>query len=358
MQSLNRVLCLSEHFLVNQRRFVFKRVKRPTLTKEVKSKFAAQTETEYNVSVAKVLTTKISAAGPITVAEYMKHVLTNPNIGYYMLKDVFGEKGDFITSPEIGQIFGEVSRVILLNAQRIDCNVKQKLMKSPLILQLVALWCLCEWDKCGKVDPFQIVELGPGRGTLCQDIIRVLANFHLSDKFTLHLVEVSPHLSELQAKRLCCKYTDTPAEDADKVPYYRKGETLSGIQVFWYRQVSQIPKSFSIFLAHEFFDVLPIHKFQRVDDKWKEVLIDIDRSKEDAFKFVLSEGITPNLGIFLTRPWMKKLELANHVEYSIEAEQTIDTIGHHIKEFGGFGLIMDYGHFNEQRDTFRVCFIL
>lgn len=204
------------------------------------------------------------------------------------------------------------------------------------------------------MEPFQIVELGPGRGTLCQDIIRVLANFHLSEKFTLHLVEVSPHLSELQAKRLCCKYTDTPEADVDKVPYYRKGETLSGIQVYWYRQVSQIPKSFSIFLAHEFLDVLPIHKFQRVDDKWKEVLIDIDRSKEDSFKFVLSEGITPNLGIFLTRPWVKKLELANHVEYSIEAEQTIDTIGQHIKECGGFSLIMDYGHFNEQRDTFRV----
>lgn len=220
--------------------------------------------------------------------------------------------------------------------------------------QLVALWCLCEWDKCGKVEPFQLVELGPGRGTLCQDIIRVLANFQLSDKFTLHLVEVSPHLSDLQAKRLCCQYTDTPEAELDKVPYFRKGETMSGIKVYWYRHVSQVPKSFSIFLAHEFLDALPVHKFQRVDDKWQEVLIDIDPSKEDTFKFVLSDGITPNLGIFLKRPWLKSIQLADHMEYSIEAEQTIDAIGSHIREFGGFGLLMDYGHFNEQRDTFRV----
>lgn len=348
--NIGRICSVNKYFLANQRWYSFKRIKRPTVIKDVRSKLDSQKE--YNVSMAKRLATKISVTGPISVAEYMKHVLTNPNLGYYMLKDVFGEKGDFITSPEIAQIFGEVSEFTLNESFSNESNISQSFKH----LQLVALWCYHEWEKCGKVKPFQIVELGPGRGTLCQDINRALSNLKLTNEYTLNLVEVSPHLSELQAKRLCGQYTDTPAAELDKVPYYRKGVTLSGINVYWYRDVSQIPKTFSIFLAHEFLDVLPIYKFQKVDNKWREVLVDIDRSKDETFKFVLSEGATSNVGMFLSRPWVKKLELADHIEYSMESEQTIDAIGNHIRDFGGFSLIMDYGHFNQQRDTFRVSF--
>ncbi|XP_055302152.1 protein arginine methyltransferase NDUFAF7 homolog, mitochondrial [Sitodiplosis mosellana] len=330
MQVLQRIFAVQNTKCLRGmlRHFCYKPIKRPTLNIPAKSRVAAQADAEKNQSLSNVLKTLISATGPISVAEYMKHVLTNPNSGYYMLKDVFGEKGDFITSPEISQIFAE----------------------------LVAIWCLSEWQKCGSPGPLQVVELGPGRGTLSQDILRVFAQFGLSDKFSLHLVEVSPYLSELQAKRLCCQHTETKKGDLDSVPYYRKGESVSGIEIFWYREIKHVPKSFSIFLAHEFFDALPIHKFHRTDDNsWQEILIDTDKTEENHFRFVTSNAKTTMLGLFLTRPWIDKdVQLPNDIEYSAETEQTIDVMANRIEENGGFALIMDYGHSGEKGDTFRA----
>lgn len=172
----------------------------------------------------------------------------------------------------------------------------------------------------------------------------------------MHLVEISPYLSELQAKRLCCQHTETKKEDLDTVPYYRKGESVSGIEIFWYRELKHVPKSFSIFLAHEFFDALPIHKFQHNDDNsWQEILIDVDKTKENQFRFVASNVVTPMLGLFRTRPWIDKdVRLPNHIEYSPDIEQIVDSMANRIEEDGGFALIMDYGHSGEKGDTFRV----
>lgn len=84
---------------------------------------------------------KIKIRGPITVADYMKEVLTHPIGGYYMHKDVLGDTGDFITSPEISQMFGE----------------------------MLAVWVLNEWQKMGSPKPFQIIELGPGKQRITTD---------------------------------------------------------------------------------------------------------------------------------------------------------------------------------------------
>ncbi|KFO20335.1 hypothetical protein H920_18280 [Fukomys damarensis] len=226
---------------------------------------------------------KIKSTGPITVAEYMKEVLTNPAKGYYVHRDMLGEKGDFITSPEISQIFGE----------------------------LLGIWFISEWMAAGKNAAFQLVELGPGRGTLMGDILRVFSQLGSVLKncdVSVHLVEVSQALSELQA--LTLTEAKIPVEQNAESLVYMKGVTKSGFPISWYRDLQDVPKGCSFFLAHEFFDVLPVHKFQHDETR-------------------------------------------DHVEVCPDAGVIIQELCERIALTGGAALIADYGHDGTKTDTFR-----
>lgn len=298
----------------------------PTLRHRVVSATgdAADPLNDPPVTLADRLQMRIKAAGPISVAKYMKEVLTHWSGGYYMTKDVFGQQGDFITSPEIGQIFGE----------------------------LVAIWLYTEWQKCGSPRPLQIVELGPGRGTMIQDVLRVLSRLGGIGKadLSVHLVEVSPFMSEAQAQRLCLK--SAVHQPTNELRHFRAGETVSGIPVFWYTRTEDVPAGFTVVLAHEFFDALPIHKFVRQDDKWREVLVDVS-DHGGGLRFVASKNETPMLRLFLQQLAID--ERRQHIEHSFEAQQLVEHLVERLESNGGFGLIMDYGHMGEEQDTFRVC---
>ncbi|XP_013851668.2 protein arginine methyltransferase NDUFAF7, mitochondrial isoform X1 [Sus scrofa] len=263
---------------------------------------------------------KIKSTGPITVAEYMREVLTNPAKGYYVTRDMLGEKGDFITSPEISQIFGE----------------------------LLGIWFISEWIATGKNAAFQLVELGPGRGTLSGDILRVFSQLGSVLKncdISIHLVEVSQKLSEIQA--LTLTEEKVPLEREAGSPVYMKGVTKSGIPISWYRDLQDVPKGYSFYLAHEFFDVLPVHKFQKTPQGWREVLIDIDPQVSDKLRFVLAPCATP------AEAFIQKDETRDHVEVCPDAGVIIQELAQRISLTGGAALIADYGHDGTKTDTFR-----
>ncbi|XP_076874188.1 protein arginine methyltransferase NDUFAF7, mitochondrial isoform X2 [Brachyhypopomus gauderio] len=274
-------------------------------------------------SVLRHLTSKITATGPITVAEYMREALTNPVSGYYVKNDMLGAHGDFITSPEISQMFGE----------------------------LIGIWCLSEWIAAGKPNTVQLVELGPGRGSLISDILRVfdqLRSVLRGAAVSVHLVEVSPKLSQIQAECLAAKHTC----GGDEELVYRTGHTHTGLPIYWYRSVEDVPRGFSIFLAHEFFDALPIHKFQRTEKGWREVMIDIHPEEPDKLRFVLLP--TPTLASTLASTTLiHEDEKRQHLELSPEGGVIVQKIAQRIAEDGGAALIADYGHDGTKTDTFR-----
>ncbi|KAH0548014.1 hypothetical protein GP486_008244 [Trichoglossum hirsutum] len=171
----------------------------------------------------------------------MRQCLTSPTGGYYTSPqdghDQFGRKGDFITSPEVSQIFGE----------------------------LLGVWIVAEWMSQGRKDRgVELIEVGPGRGTLMADILRTIRNFKplASSVDAVYMVEASPSLRDAQMRLLC---GDAPAKEPEGG--LRGVSKTLGVPVIWaedIRFVPRDPEKSPFIIAHEFFDALPIHAFQSV----------------------------------------------------------------------------------------------
>ncbi len=171
---------------------------------------------------------RITGAGPIPVGQYMALCLTDPRHGYYMHRDPLGARGDFITAPEISQMFGE----------------------------LLGLWSMAVWKLMGEPDLVRLIELGPGRGTMMLDILRTayaLPDFRKAVR--VHFVEVSPMLEERQ----------------------RRAVNSSNVPVEWHKTLDEVPYGPSIILANEFFDALPVQQAVMCVDGWHERVIKLDQ---------------------------------------------------------------------------------
>ncbi|KAL2499988.1 Protein of unknown function (DUF185) [Abeliophyllum distichum] len=252
--------------------------------------------------------------GPITVAEYMEEVLTNPKAGYYINRDVFGADGDFITSPEVSQMFGE----------------------------MIGVWAMCLWEQMGKPNKVNLVELGPGRGTLLADLLRGASKFkNFMNSLQIHMVECSPALQKLQYENLKCMTEDGADGNKEK----RINSTLAETPVSWHATLEQVPTGLpTIIIAHEFFDALPLHQFQKASRGWCEKMVDV--TENSSFRFVLSPQPTPATLYLMKRcKWTETEEIAklSHIEVCPKAMDLTQEISKRIGIDGGGALIIDYG---------------
>ncbi|KAL7061860.1 hypothetical protein AAHC03_0168 [Spirometra sp. Aus1] len=199
----------------------------------------------------------------------------------------------------------------------------------------------------GTQTPFDIVEFGPGRGTLLSNILRAINKFPkvASGLQNLHLIERSDRLRAVQQSTL--------------------SPLLKGLKpnpsIHWHSSLDELPHGrCSYFLAHEFFDALPIHRFQRVDGKWHEVFVDVmdsaSESSDDgvADQLIFRASRTPTLTMSAYLQLAGDLENRNCVEVCPEAGAILQKIAQRVSDDGGAALVVDYGHVGELGDTLRA----
>ena len=246
--------------------------------------------------LGRLLLRRIAINGPMTIADYMTECLLHPEHGYYTTREPFGVEGDFTTAPEISQMFGEMVGLCLAQA----------------------------WVDQGKPAPFTLGELGPGRGTLMADILRVArAVPGFVEAAQVHLVEASPKLRA------------------------RQKEALGGVDVTWVDHTGALPDAPLFLVANEFFDALPIRQFTRDEQGWCEHLVGV---KDGAL--VRGLGATTPYEDLAHR--LEDTAIGGVVETCAPARPIIAEIAQRIGDQGGAALIIDYGNWRSNGDTLQA----
>lgn len=233
----------------------------------------------------------IRQAGPISVADYFALCLADPQFGYYQTREPFGAAGDFITAPEISQLFGEMMGIFLLHA----------------------------WQRHGMPSPVRIVEAGPGRGTMMADMLRVVHK--LSPVFyeaaSIHLVETSERLRKVQSQTL--------VEHKWKIS--------------WHDGLDEVPGGFLLLAANELFDAIPIRQFVRTPEGFRERVVGLDAQDKLAF-MAGTAGIDPKM---LPAP-PAGVPVGTIFETSASREAVMAAVCERLQDNGGTAVVIDYGH--------------
>ncbi|HEX7751702.1 MAG TPA: SAM-dependent methyltransferase [Novosphingobium sp.] len=220
----------------------------------------------------------IATQGPISLQQYMGEA----NARYYAARDPLGSAGDFVTAPEISQMFGE----------------------------LVGLWLADIWQRAGSPSPVHYVELGPGRGTLAKDALRAAGRAGLTP--TVHFVEASPALRAVQRAAL---------------PHAQ-----------WHDDLAMVPDDAPLLIvANEFLDALPVRQLVKTADGWRERMVGIE-----AERFVPVSGALP-MDAAVPAQWREARD-GTILETCPGAAATVQEIARRLAVQGGAALLIDYGH--------------
>lgn len=254
--------------------------------------------TEDTPLTAKIRTL-IERTGPLTLADYMQLCLFDPKLGYYVQGDAIGRSGDFITAPEISQMFGE----------------------------LAGIWLVSVWNRLGRPSPFNLVEFGPGTGTLMQDMQRGFARFpDFAKSFSTYLVEASPAMKGEQQRK------------------------LGSCDIRWSSSLDEVPTGPMLAIGNEFLDCLPFRQYVRSKDHWLELGVGVAESGQ--FEFV---ALPSRLGERSVKKDLGNPREGDIFEISPAREAFVETLASRIANEGGAALFFDYGHVKSGLgDTFQA----
>ncbi|MGB1235318.1 MAG: class I SAM-dependent methyltransferase [Planktomarina sp.] len=243
--------------------------------------------------LAEILIKQIKTLGPMSIADFMAAYLLHPEHGYYTQQQVFGRTGDFITAPEISQMFGE----------------------------LIGLSLAQSWITQGSPKDAVVVELGPGQGTLMHDIKRATKGVAGFADLPVHMVERSPRLREIQA---------------GMIP-----------NVIHHDDVTTLPEVPRFIIANEFLDALPIRQFQRAEDGWSECVVG---AQDDALIY----GLTPPVPIDALEHRVDDTQIGDVIEICPALPGIVGELSRSIAENGGAALFIDYGDWRSIGDTLQA----
>jgi NADH dehydrogenase [ubiquinone] 1 alpha subcomplex assembly factor 7 len=243
-------------------------------------------------SLGELIDMEIRQSGPMSVAHYMALVLTHPRQGYYSGgSNPLGARGDFVTAPEISQMFGELIGFFVVNL----------------------------WQQLGVPRSFTLLELGPGRGTLMQDALRVAARADgFIDALHLQLFETNPALKAEQHKR------------------------LGQYHPYWPQSVDEVAEDPLFVVANEFFDALPVRQYVKTGDGWHERQVGLRDGRRD---FGLSPTPLPDNAL---PEAVRNAAVGEVYEHCPQAAQIVTRLGERIAAQKGALLAIDYGYANTQ----------